>query len=417
MQQTLANAWKVQDIRKKILYTLMMLLVYRLCSVILVPGVDQARLAEIVANTGLLGIMDGINGGNLANATIFAMGITPYINASIIMQLLAVAIPALENLQKEGPEGRKKIAQYTRYVAVGLAFVQSFATIVGLNTVVDGNIFIYISIALVLTAGTALVMWIGERITENGIGNGVSLIIFINIASSLPVQVISLFQNIMIGEFNGWLLIPMVVGVVAMVAGIVFVDLGERRVPVQYAKRVVGRKQYGGNSSFMPMKVNSSGVLPLIFAQSIVTFPGLIAQFWPDSWFYLAYNQFMGSSWWYLLLQFVLVLFFTYFYTTISFNPIEISKNIQQYGGMIPGIRQGKPTVDFLSRISRRITLFGALFLALLASLPFLFLKLTGMQFGFGPTSILIACSVAIETARQIEGQLSMRNYKGFLRG
>nr|WP_283244221.1 preprotein translocase subunit SecY [Luoshenia tenuis] len=410
--------------RKKILYTLLMLLIYRIGSFVPVAGINREFIASVVGQNNLLGLIDIISGGSLANFTIFAMGISPYINASIIMQLLTVAIPKLERLSKEGEEGRKKIATYTRYFTVVLGLVQSVGIILSLGSsaVTSTSFFNYFVIGVSLTAGTALTMWIGERITENGVGNGISLLIFVGIISRVPNMLYQAFQAISVGEMSFWVLPIMLVVIVALITAVVFVDLGQRRVPVQYAKKVVGRKMYGGQNTHIPMKVNSGGVLPLIFASAIITFPEILCQiFWPNSPFYVWYTQYIGvGSWVYMIIQALLILFFSYFYNTISFNPEEISKNLQQHGGFIPGIRPGRPTMEYLHRVSVRLCFFGAVFLSLMALLPSIFISVGGSMMGslmraFGSTSLLITVSVALETSKQIESQMLMRHYKGFL--
>ena len=417
MFQTLKNAWKVADVRKKILYTIFMLLIYRVLCFIPTPGVDTSTIRNALETYSLLGFINQMTGADLANYSIMAMGITPYINASIIMQLLCVAIPKLEELNKQGEEGRKKIAQITRYVTVGLGFVQAVALTGALGASEQGALGL-ITIGFCLAAGTALAMWIGERITENGVGNGISLLIFAgiisNFAGTIGGYIYTLFVDISqfpVGNFIGIILVFLV-----LVVGVVFVDLGERRVPVQYAKRVVGRKMYGGQSTHIPLKINASGVLPLIFASAIMQFPATIFAFFPNS----SINQWWNAnvhamSWGYQVIFALLIIAFTFFYSSISFNPVEIAKNMQQNGGMIPGIRQGKPTSDFILKISRRITLFGALFLALLAVLPTLIYAICGVSLPFAASSLLIAVSVAMETMRQLESQMTMRHYKGFL--
>ena len=422
MLETLKNAWKVAEIRKKLLYTLFMLLVFRLLCFIPTPGVTDSLLENIrttIDNYSLLGFMQSMTGSDLASYNIMAMGITPYINSSIIMQLLCVAIPKLEELQKQGDEGRKKIAQITRYVTVGLGFVQAVAMTVAMGRGVDDMSFMnYLTIGFCLAAGTALAMWIGERINEKGLGNGISLLIFAGIISRVGPMIINTLAGIINGTES--VLTALIVAVVslAMIVAVVYVDQGERRVPVQYAKRMVGRKMYGGQSTHIPMRVNASGVLPLIFASAIMQFPSTIlaivpifsdARIWWDTHFYYA-------SWGYQLIFALLIIGFTFFYNTISFNPIEMSKNLQQNGGMIPGIRQGRPTSDYLARISRRITLFGALFLAVLAVVPTLLAASAGVSIAFGASSLLIAVSVALETTRQLESQMLMRHYRGFLK-
>jgi len=426
MFSTLANAWKVPDIRKKILYTLMMLLVYRIGAHVPVPGMDIAALsAEIQGGGNLLaGFMDLFAGGALSRFSLFALGITPYITASIIMNLLTMALPPLERLSKEGPEGRKKIASITRYAAVVLGLVQAIAILITYKSFVldTGGIPValtYVTIILSLTAGTALIMWIGEHITENGVGNGISLIIFISIVSRLGPEGIRLVGagfDSNVSETSILTVFVVLVAAIAIVVGITFVDLGERRIPVQYAKRVVGRKMYGGQSTHIPMKINQSGVLPLIFAMTLVQFPTIIMQLIPganpDK-----YQAIMGpDKILYLAVFALLIFFFTFFYSQATFNPPDVAKNMQQNGGFIPGIRAGKPTSEYLAKILVRITLFGALFLALVATIPTGLSAVAGFQSAFGATSLLIMVSVSLETTRQLESQMMMRHYKGFLK-
>ncbi|HML46513.1 MAG TPA: preprotein translocase subunit SecY [Clostridia bacterium] len=415
MFETLKNCWRVEDLRKKILYTFFMLLLYRLAGVIPVAGIDTAQIQEAMGKFSLLGFMSAMTGNQFSNMTIMAMGITPYINSSIILQLLTVAIPALERLQKEGEEGRKKIGQYTRYVTVLLGFIQAVGLVYGLGGMVEKTWGSALVIGLSMAAGSALAMWIGERITEKGIGNGVSLLIFSGIISSLFTWTANGLQNLFSGTGNWLVMVGIVVCVLIMVTAVTFVDMGERRVPVQYAKRVVGRKMYGGQSTHIPMKVNSTGVLPLIFAYSIMQFPGTIMGFFPNAAVSVWWNNAFMRGGWYQLVTALLILFFTYFYTSITFNPVEVSKNLQQNGGIIPGIRQGKPTSDYLARISSRITLFGGVFLAILATIPTTISHWFGMNLPFAASSLLIAVSVSLETTRQLESQLLMRHYKGFL--
>ncbi len=414
MWETLRNAWRIGDLRKKILYTLGMLLIFRLLNVIPVPGINAEVVRKTVENVDLLGFMNMMTGGSLSNMTVMAMGITPYINSSIIMQLLTVAIPALERLQKEGEDGRKKIAQWSRYLTVILAFIQAVGMVFGMRASTDGSFFSYVIIGLSMAAGTALAMWIGEHITENGIGNGISLLIFAGIVSNLFKWSAAGVQGVFAGTSNWLVLVAILLAGLAMIVAVTFVDMGERRVQVQYAKRVQGRKMYGGQSTHIPMKVNSTGVLPLIFAFSILQFPGTILAFWPQSGAALWWNSFQSGISYQVLLA-LLIGGFTFFYTSISFNPVDISKNMQQYGGTIPGIRQGRPTTEYLQRVSNRLTLFGAIFLAILATLPTLVTSLSGSSLPFAASSLLIAVSVAIETTRQLESQMLMRHYKGFL--
>ena len=421
MFETIRNAWKVKELRKKIFYTLAMLLVYRLAGVIPVAGIDTAKVASTMQNFSLLNFMAAMTGNQFSQMTIMAMGITPYINASIIMQLLTVAIPYLENLQKEGEEGRKKIAQYTRYATVILGFIQAVGLVVGMGAMKSdtfGSPFVTSCvIGISMAAGTALAMWIGERITQNGVGNGISLLIFAGIIASLFTWAVSGITALVTDFSIKTLLIAIVLilGVLVMVTAVTFVSMGERRIPVAYAKRVVGRKMYGGQSTHIPLKVNSGGVLPLIFAYSIIQFPGTIMGFWSSSkiaqWWN---NSFMYSGWYQLVLA-VLIILFAYFYSSISFNPVDIAKNVQQNGGTIPGIRQGKPTVDYLARTSHRLILFEGIFLALLATIPTMISLWGGINLPFAASSVLIAVSVSLETMKQIESEMLMRHYKGFL--
>lgn len=423
MFETLRNAWKVEDLRKRILFTLFMLLIYRIGIFVPVPGIDSSVIRALVGegSTSLLGLMDIISGGAFSNYTIFAMGIIPYVNSSIIMQLLQVAIPRLEALAKEGEEGRKKIAQYARYMTVVFAFIQAIGITWGLarSALVNASIWTLLMVALTLTAGTAFLMWLGEQITDRGIGNGISLIIFVSIISRLPQAIVALYQMAFVtGQLSPWLLPAVLIFALALITGVVFIDMGQRRIPVQYAKRVVGRKMYGGQSTHIPMKVNSSGVLPIIFAVSILSLPQTIAMFTgQDSGFYMFVERYFSQrSAPYAVVYALLIIFFTFFYTTISFNPIEIANNLKQYGGNIPGIRSGKPTTEYLMRVSNRITLVGSLFLALVAVIPIIVGTVTGIPMYIQGTSILILVSVALETNKQLESQMLMRHYKGFLK-
>ena len=417
MLEKMKNAWRIPELRKKIIYTFGMLLVYRLLCVIPVPGINVSAVASAVKDYSILDFMNMMTGGSFQNMSIMAMGITPYINSSIILQLLTVAIPALEKLANEGPEGRKKINEYTRYLTVVLAFIQAVGLVFAMRANSYGGVW-YLVIGLSMAAGSALAMWIGERITENGIGNGISLLIMAGIVSNMFNWGRQATVGMVGGTVHPIAVIVIVIALLAMIVAITFVDMGERRIPIQYAKRVVGRKMYGGQSTHIPMRVNSSGVMPLIFASAMMQFPGTILAMVPawseaNLWWQTHFNY---VSWPYQLIFAVLIIAFAFFYNTISFNPIDMSKNLQQNGGMIPGIRQGKPTSDYLARISRRITLFGALFLAVLAVVPTLIAALCGVSIPFGASSLLIAVSVALETTRQLESQMLMRHYKGFLK-
>ncbi|MEI3424299.1 MAG: preprotein translocase subunit SecY [Christensenellales bacterium] len=431
MFSTLVNAWKIKDIRTKMLYTMLLIVIYRLGSFIPVPGVNAAAITQYAEQYDMLGFLNLLSGGAFGDFSIFAMGISPYITGSIIIQLLTIAIPSLERLSKE-EDGREKIEAITRYTGIGLALVQSIGIVAGLqNSNYGGNVLAstdnlfltYATIGLVCTAGTAFLMWIGERITEKGIGNGVSFIIFASICARVPTVVLSICKAVFVtGQYYWWILPILIVFVLAIVTGVTFIDRSERRIPVQYAKRVVGRKMYGGQSTFIPLKANANGVMPLIFAMTIMQVPAMIGQFWPDGGFNKFYINYMSASsehWYghliYYVIYSLLIVAFAYFYTTISFNPVEISKNLQQNGGFIPGIRPGRPTGEYLQRISNRLTLFGAIFLMILAIVPTVLLGAFGLSSTFGPTSILIMVSVALETSAQLESMMLMRHYKGFL--
>ena len=415
--QSLRNAWKVQDIRKKLIYTFLMLVVFRLVGVIPAPGVDYARVqASMGSNTlPLLDLVNMMTGSNFQNMTIMAMGITPYINSSIIMQLLTIAIPALERLQKSGPEGQKKIAQITRYVTVGLAVVQAIGLVASLGYIKSGW-FNTVLVGVSMAGGTALAMWIGERITEKGLGNGISLLIFAGIISNLFTGFTTLIRSaFQATSLTPWLtLLAVLLVALVMIVLVTFVDMGVRRINVHFAKRVSGRKMYGGQNSVIPMKVVSVGVLPLIFAYSFMAFPGTIIQLvgGSDSAAAIWWSRYMnGASFWYLLVTALLIIAFTYFYSSISFQPDEMAKNIQQQGGAVPSVRPGKPTADYLRRINSRLTLFAALFLAILATVPTVFTVGLQTQIPFAASSILIAVSVVLETKRQLDDLLVSRNY------
>ena len=426
MLQTLRNAWKIEELRKKILFTLVIILLYRLGNAIPVPDVNIALLNAYFAQqqSTILGLLDVMSGGAFSNATIFALSIQPYINASIIIQLLCIAIPALERLSKEGgEEGRKKIASITRYATVAIGLLQGFAyyMLIMNNNMLNADaqgIWSAIVIILTFTSGSALIMWLGEQITEFGIGNGISMILFASIISRLPTSLITTVRNIAAGNLQWWLAVLMLIGAVAMIVLIVYVNDAERRIPVQYAKRVVGRKMYGGQSTHLPMKVNMSGVMPIIFAQSIASVPATFAAFagktdgWVKTWF-------ANNSIPYAIIYFLLIIFFAYFYSTIQFNPVEVANNLKKNGGYIPGFRPGKPTSEFIQKVLNKITLFGAIYLGIIAIVPILIshfsnaAALTGLS--LGGTSIIIVVGVALETVRALEAQMLMRNYKGFL--
>lgn len=432
MLQTLRNAWKIPDLRKKILYTVFLLVVFRFGSVIPVPWIDKSILQSWLNGSNgstLFDLLDTFSGGSFSQATIFAMSISPYINSSIIMQLLCVAIPALERLSKEGEEGRKKITKYTRYLTVVLAAIQAYGLFITLHN--QGAIMsvagvpsfvVGITIILSFTAGTAFLMWLGEEITGKGIGNGISMLIFAGIVSRIPVMLQTSWKGF-VPTGKWYMLILLLIYSIASIMFVVLINEAERRIPVQYAKRVVGRKMYGGQSSNIPIKVAMGGVIPIIFAMSIMSFPGTLAQlFGKSDGILVKITKTVTNGPIYPILYFLLIVGFTYFYTSITFNPIEVSNNIKNNNGMIPGIRPGRPTTEYIAKVLGRITLIGALFLGIIAVLPIVLtqvfanvltanlssLSLTG-------TSLLIVVGVALETVREVESQMIMRHYKGFL--
>jgi len=427
MIETMRNAWRIPELRKKILFTLFILLIYRFGASIPVPYIDQQALQAMFSSTfsnTFFGFMDVMSGGAFSYATIFALSIQPYINSSIIIELLAIAIPALERMRKdEGEEGRKKLAAITRYATVLIGLMMGFAyytTIRSYGFVTDKSFWSAVVIVLSFTAGSAFIMWLGEQITEFGIGNGISIILFSSIVSRLPAMVTSLSNGVSSGTIGWFTIILLLVGTLVVVAFVVFITNAERRIPVQYAKRVVGRKMYGGQSTHLPLKVNMSGVMPIIFAQSIATFPATIAAFFPapaeGSFWEKLLNGINNTSILYAIVLFVLIIAFSYFYTAIQFNPQEIANNMKKNGGFIPGFRPGKPTSDFITKVLNKITLFGAVFLGVIAILPIILNKAINIAgLAIGGTSLLIVVGVALETVRELEAQMMMRHYKGFL--
>ncbi len=418
MFETIAGAWKVIELRKKIIFTLLMFLVFRVGAHIPVPGINSAELAGMLDNA-IFGFVDVISGGSFKNFTIFAMGIIPYINASIIGNLLTMVIPYFERLAKEGPEGRKKMMQITRYGAVVLGFAQAVGMSLYLRpALVNPGFFNLLVVAITLTAGTAFLMWLGELITEKGIGNGISLIIFAGIVSRLPAGIIKLYQYVKTGEASIFMIILFLLLAVLVIAGVIAIQEGERRIPVQYAKRVVGRKIYGGQSTHIPMKINQAGVIPIIFAMSLLIFPATIAGFFSATNSFAAWVEriFAFNHPVYMISYSLFIFLFTYFYTAVTFNTSDVSDNLKKHGGFIPGLRPGRPTAEYLDRVLSRITFTGALFLTAIALMPSIAMRITGMNLYFGGTSLLIAVGVALDTMKQIESQLLMRHYQGFMK-
>ena len=437
MIETIRNAWKIPELRKKILFTVFALLIFRLGSVVPVPFINSDLLGSTLNSMGgIFALLGAMNGTAFSMAAVFALGVQPYINSSIIIQLLTVAIPALERLQKDGgEEGRKKIAAITRYTTVAIALIQGFGYYTLIRTTNSGalldtgsipGVWAAIVIVLCFTAGSAFVMWLGEQITEFGIGNGISIILFAGIISRVPTAVYALYTGVynwVTGTTGSDSLVihpagaaGIIVGMLAMVVFVIFISLAERRLPVQYAKRVVGRKMMGGNSTNIPMKLNMSGVLPIIFAQTIASIPATIAAFVP-SWQDTAFMRlFDTTSVFYCIFYFLLIVGFSYFYATIQFNPVEVANNLKKQGGFIPGFRPGRPTVEFISKVLNKITMFGALYLSVVAILPIVTGAIIGAGYlAIGGTSVMIVVSVALETQKALEAQMMMRHYKGFL--
>ena len=425
MWQTLVNAFRDKDIRKKIFITFALLLVFRIGCYIPLPGLDINMLQSNVSENQLIGVLNMISGGSLENGTLFALGVLPYINSFIIMQLLTLIIPPLERMSKQGDEGRKKITQITRYVAIVLAIIQSIGIIVSYNSsqaivpTLGSKWVSYIVVALLLTSGSAFVMWLAERITEHGITNGSSMIIFVGIIATFGNSLINAFRTVPANLNNLWYIFGYLLLVVVLFCFIVFIDGAARNIPVSYAGQVKGNKIYNRQTSNIPIKVNGSGVMPIIFASSFLMFPQIIVSFFDGTSFAIFYNRYLGvGSAVYYVFMFLFIIFFSYFYAQIQFNPIDVARNLQQYGGTIRGVRPGKPTSEYLARINNRITLFGALFLAFIAIIPTFLFGLLGRSIGmnnaFSATSMLIVVSVALELNKQLESQIMMRHYRGF---
>lgn len=422
MLSQLKQAWKLKDVRRKILYTLMMIVVFRIGATIPIPGVDTSIIKGMVDSNGLLSLYNMFTGGSFSQFTLFALGIGPAITASIIIQLLTIGFEGLEELQKSGEEGKKKINKYTKYIALALAFIQAIAITLGIvkSALISTSAFFIITVILTLVSASMLLMWIGDKITEKGLGNGSSIIIFIGIISGIPKDIISTVSLVKSGDVKIWAAVVLAVVILITIAAVTYIQEATRKIPVQYAKRVVGRKMYGGQSSHIPMKVNQSGVIPVIFASSLLAFPQTIAMFMgADAQnFVRTYLSTMQSPgvWIYRTLEILLIVFFSYFYTTVSFNTEDIANNMKNNGGFIPGIRPGKPTIDYLNRILSRLTLAGALFLSVIVMISAIVMFFMKIQITLVGTSLLIVVGVALELKRQLESNLVMRTYQGFLK-
>jgi len=425
--QSFQNVFKIPELKRRVIFTIIVLVAYRIGAHVPTPGIDGQALAQFfdqVQGT-LLGMVDLFSGGNLRRLSIFALGIMPYISASIILQLLTVVIPTLERLAKEGEAGRKKITQYTRYGTIGLSLVQSLGIAYGLEGMssptglaivpTPGWGFRLLTM-ITLTAGTALIMWLGEQISEKGIGNGISLIIFAGIVVRLPSAIQASYTLISTGEMKLFVFFTIVLLMVGVTAAVVLMQEGQRKIPVQYAKRVVGRRVYGGQSTHIPLRINTAGVIPVIFASSLILFPATLTRFMPYAWMQVVSDALSPGQFTYTVLYMGLIVFFAYFYTAIVFNPVDLADNMKKYGGFIPGVRPGKKTAEYIDHVLTRITLPGALFLATISVLPDMLIQWFNVPFYFGGTSLLIVVGVALDTVRQMESHLLMRNYEGFLK-
>ncbi|WP_420265630.1 preprotein translocase subunit SecY [Candidatus Magnetominusculus dajiuhuensis] len=421
---SIQNIFRIEELKKRLYFTFALLTVYRIGAHVPTPGIDGEQLSKFLTDKGgaLMGFFDMFSGGALSRVTIFALGIMPYISASIIFQLLTVVIPAIGKLAKEGEEGRKKITQYTRYGTIVISLIQSFGIAVGLETMANGQ-FIHnpgwgfrLVTMITLTAGTTFIMWLGEQITERGLGNGISLIIFAGIVARLPNAVVSTGRLIKAGEISIILMMIVFVLMIGVIAGIIYMERGQRKIPVQYAKRVVGRKMYGGQSTHLPLKINTSGVIPPIFASSIIMFPATIAGFIAIPWVQSFAKQLAPGSVVHDLIYVAMIVFFCYFYTAIVFNPVDIADNLKKYGGYIPGIRPGKNTSDYIFRVLSRLTFVGAIYLSVVCVLPGILISKFNVPFYFGGTSLLIVVGVALDTVSQIESHLLTRSYDGLLK-
>ncbi|MBE6990390.1 MAG: preprotein translocase subunit SecY [Ruminococcaceae bacterium] len=426
MIATIRKAWAIPELRKKIVFTALVLLIFRIGNAIPVPYVDTKLLSTYIdqLSTTVLGLYNVMSGGAFANATVFALGVQPYINSSIIIQLLTMAIPALERLARDGgEEGKKKIQSITRYATIGIAVLQGYGYYMLMKNygiLTASGVWSALVIIMSFIAGSAFVMWMGEQITEFGIGNGISMILFAGILSRVPTTINAMISGLRAGTFKWWMVLLIVVGVLALIVLITWVNGAERRIPVQYAKRQVGRKMYGGQASTLPMKVNMSGVLPIIFAQSLAMLPATVAAFFPTpkegTFAYGLLKAIDTKSVLYMIIYLLLIIGFSYFYSTIQFNPVEVSNNLKKNGGFIPGFRPGKPTADFIRKVLNKVTLFGAIYLGVVAICPLIIGKAVNMaNLGIGGTSVIIVVGVALETVQALESQMLMRQYKGFL--
>ncbi|MCX5840125.1 MAG: preprotein translocase subunit SecY [Deltaproteobacteria bacterium] len=427
MLDGLKNISKIPELQKRILYTFLLLIVYRIGAHVPTPGIDTVALQAFFAQAkgSLLGLFDMFAGGALSSLSVFALGIMPYISASIILQLLTVAFPYLEKLSKEGEAGRRKITQYTRYGTVILSIIQGFGIAVGLESmagptgvsiVLDPGWSFRLMTVITLTAGTAFIMWLGEQITEKGIGNGISLIIFAGIVCRGPSAILNTFSLMSTGEMGIFFILILIILMLGVVAVIVFVESGQRRIPVQYAKRIVGRKMYGGQATHLPLKVNTAGVIPPIFASSIIMFPATIANFIPHPWMKTLANALVPGRVGYELLYVAFIVFFCYFYTAVTFNPVDVADNMKKYGGYVPGIRPGKKTADYIDDVLTKLTFSGAIYVSAVCVLPSILISYYNVPFYFGGTALLIVVGVALDTAGQIETHLLTRQYEGFMK-
>ncbi len=421
MWETIKRAFKIQELRKRLFFTLFLFVLFRLGTYIPVVGIDRTQIQGIIQQGGFLALLDLFSGGGYTNFSIFALSVFPYINASIILQLLSSVIPSLEALREEGTEGQKKLARYTRYLTIGLAALQAFSVLTMFRgLLVNDSILLKIVIVVSLVAGSYIVLWLGEIMTERGIGNGVSLIIFAGIISRIPVSIVEMGRLLTANSITPWTIVGEVISLIVLIIIVLFAYQAERRIPVQYAKRIVGRKVYGGQSTYIPLKLVQAGVLPIIFAVSMMSFPSTIGQFFPNSWFtkYIATPLFgTPTGLWYNIIYFGLIVAFTYFYTTITYDPVKLSDDLKKYGGFIPGIRPGESTAEYISGVLRKIILPTSLFLGFIAVVPNLVFSNMGIaSFVFGGTSILIIIGVSLETMQEVEAYLLMRQYQGFLK-